>query len=126
MSIYLKGDPGKGGRIDVLKLMQDITYGSSSTTDQNTTLDVPNGLTTIKESDKDKSLNKPQSPSSSSSSGTTSSQSKLMPRPLAATKNNPRRMSDTSVTKKSTPAKLRPASVSHSKIVPSKSPHSKK
>ena len=121
--LHIQGNPGKGGRIDVLKLMQDLSCGESSNTDLTTTTDMPNGLTTIQESD-NKILEKPQSPGSSGETSTSQSKSK-MHRPLAATK-NPRRLSDTSVVKKPTPTKLRPSSVSSSKILPSKSPHSKK
>lgn len=122
--LHVQGNPGKGGRIDVLKLMQDLSCGGSSNTDlTTTTTDMPNGLTTIQESDK-KILEKPQSPGSSGETGSSQSKSK-MHRSLAATK-NPRRLSDTSVVKKPTPNKLRPSSVSSSKIQPSKSPHSKK
>ena len=121
----MQGNPGKGGRIDVLKLMQDLSCGQSSNTDlTTTTTDMPNGLTTIQESANNKILEKPQSPGSSGETGTSQSKSK-MHRPLAATK-NPRRLSDTSVVKKPTPNKLRPSSVSSSKILPTKSPHSKK
>jgi len=104
--------------------MQDLSCGESSSTDQITTPDVPNGLTAIKESNSGKSLDKPQSPGSS---GTNIGHSKFKtPRPLGATKNNPRRMSDSVVAKKPSAAKSRPtSSVSGSKIQ-SKSPHSKK
>ena len=104
--------------------MQDLSCGASSNTDLTTTTDMPNGLTTIQESDNNKIIKKPQSPGSSGETSTSHSKSKIH-RPLAATK-NPRRLSDTSVVKKPTPTKLRPSSVSSSKILPSKSPHSKK
>lgn len=123
-----QGNPGKGGRIDVLKLMQDLSCSSNTeeSTITTSTTDVPNGLTTIRELDNDeKIINKP--PQSPSSSGETSTgHSKFKSRPLAVTKNNPRRSSDSSVVKKPTAVKQRPSSVSSSKIQPAKSPHYKK
>ena len=106
--------------------MQDLSCSSNTEESSTTTsTDVPNGLTTIRELDDEKIANKP--PHSPSSSGETStSQSKFKPRPLAATKNNPRRSSDSSVVKKQTAVKQRPSSVSSSKIQPAKSPHYKK
>lgn len=110
----------------MLKLMQDLSCSSNveeSTT--TTSKDVPNGLTPIRESEDERSVTKP--PQSPNSSGETSTgQSKFKSRPLAATKNNPRRSSDSSVVKKPTAVKQRPASVSSSKIQPAKSPHYKK
>lgn len=104
--------------------MQDLSCGESSTEQSTTTTDIPNGLTTIRESD-EKNFNPPQSPSSSGETTTSQSKLKSMPRPLGATKNS-RRLSDSSVAKKPTATKPRPASVSTSKIPPAKSPHYKK
>ena len=122
----VQGNPGKGGRIDVLKLMQDLSCGESSNTDVTTiTTDMPNGLSTIQESDNDKNLDKSSHSPSSSGEMSTSHSKKSTHKSLASSK-NPRRSSDTSVVKKPTPTKLRPSSVSSSKILSSKSPHSKK
>lgn len=80
--------------------MQDLSCGESSNTEQNTSTDLPNGLTPIQESVSNKSLDKsPRSPSSSSSEMTTSHSKLNKPRPLGATKNL-RRSSESSVTKK--------------------------
>ena len=122
----VQGNPGKGGRIDVLKLMQDLSCGESSNTDVTTiTTDMPNGLSTIQESDNDKNLDKSSHSPSSSGEMSTSHSKKSTHKSLASSK-NPRRSSDTSVVKKPTPTKLRPSSVSSSKILSTKSPHSKK
>ena len=122
----VQGNPGKGGRIDVLKLMQDLSCGESSNTDVTTiTTDMLNGLSTIQESDNDKNLDKSSHSPSSSGEMSTSHSKKSTHKSLASSK-NPRRSSDTSVVKKPTPTKLRPSSVSSSKILSSKSPHSKK
>lgn len=102
--------------------MQDLSCGE---TEQTTTTDMPNGLTTIRESSDQDIVDKPpHSPSSSSESTSMHSKLKSTPKPLGASKSS-RRASDTSVTRKPTATKLRPASVSSSKIPP-KSPHYKK